>query len=314
MKRWTALSALTLTVGLASGLAAWANDDTTAPDRDTDMVTYERNLYLHRNGDQISRFHRHRAGQRDDGTLGQDMLSQERDHFANRDAEEESMDDRAEMRRRYHEQTNQSAGTASRDENRAADRAEAETAPVGSLSDDDFDDAGSYRSSQEAGRMDQADASARADQTRSDAMNAKAGKASTTSASDASAAGAAATSGAAAGADRQRQARATPSEDMSPKDVCRSLVAAVRANDLQAVRTHVAGGKVEGNAGLDWMRNASCEGEHVAGNNAFVESELNTRTKVSEATTHYLPFVRDEGVWKFDLRSYRTFYRSTSSG
>ena len=111
----------------------------------------------------------------------------------------------------------------------------------------------------------------------------------------------------------------------SPKKVCQELFASIEKNDMVAFessslrpelltehqqKTQQAG-TTTGNEPLpsivpqDQMgrlKGMKCGSEHVAGDRAIVEAKTKKETRL-------IPFVNVDGVWRFDVRTYQSFYR-----
>ncbi|MCS6838634.1 MAG: hypothetical protein NZ480_07275 [Bdellovibrionaceae bacterium] len=53
---------------------------------------------------------------------------------------------------------------------------------------------------------------------------------------------------------------------------------------------------------FDRLKNLTCGAEHIAESNAFVEAETDGRKR-------FIPFVQEKGQWKFDAKTYISFYK-----
>lgn len=104
--------------------------------------------------------------------------------------------------------------------------------------------------------------------------------------------------------------QAATTTTQSPTVACSQLVDAAKTGDINAFHSNVLGTKKSGTGrrfakmGHDYMekiKTISCGAEHIAGDRAFVESETNGEKR-------FIPFVQKEGQWKFDMKTYRSFY------
>jgi hypothetical protein len=108
---------------------------------------------------------------------------------------------------------------------------------------------------------------------------------------------------------------ATTATATTPTESCTKLVEAAKENkfeDFMALTT-----KYEGHRGpaaveskkfskvhasfMDKIKGITCGAEHVGGNNAFVEAAAGGETR-------FIPFINVNGTWKFDAKTYMTFY------
>lgn len=125
-----------------------------------------------------------------------------------------------------------------------------------------------------------------------------------------------------------RVARAGASAD-SPKAVCDQLARAARKDDFQAFQAlstgwtsqmasgHGASSPPQGGATtpgkaeselhsvhqshLGQLKDLRCDAEHIADDHAVVEAESQGRKRL-------IPFIEVKGHWKFDARTYLSFY------
>lgn len=103
----------------------------------------------------------------------------------------------------------------------------------------------------------------------------------------------------------------------SAKDACKIIVEAAKKDDFETVRLYTTPtGRGEGERRkeaerrfhrmhrdqLAKLKDLSCGSEHRADAHAVVEAE-------SEGRKRLVPFVEEKGGWKFDLRTYLSFYR-----
>jgi hypothetical protein len=58
---------------------------------------------------------------------------------------------------------------------------------------------------------------------------------------------------------------------------------------------------------MDKIKGITCGTEHVGGNNAFVEAKSGDQTR-------FIPFVSVDGAWKFDAKTYMSFYSFPGHG
>lgn len=58
---------------------------------------------------------------------------------------------------------------------------------------------------------------------------------------------------------------------------------------------------------MDKIKGINCGTEHIAGTNAFVEAETN-------GTKRFIPFIKVEDNWKFDAKTYMSFYNVPKQG
>ncbi len=126
---------------------------------------------------------------------------------------------------------------------------------------------------------------------------------------------AAVTSGMTDSSAKQLQAETT---NRSPKEVCSAMVDALKKEDYKLIQQFtyhpgsLAQGKSLQQAGkamknspeyLKGIKDLSCEDEHVAGTRAVVEA-------TSQGDKRLIPFVKTSGRWKFDVKTYQSFYPS----
>ncbi len=109
----------------------------------------------------------------------------------------------------------------------------------------------------------------------------------------------------------------------SPKTACDQIVAAAKKDDFKTVESltanwgmpHHGAGETAGmnpkkmesdvksahQHHLSQLKDLSCGDEHVAGDHAVVEAS-------SQGQKRLIPFVQVNGQWKFDARTYMSFY------
>lgn len=98
----------------------------------------------------------------------------------------------------------------------------------------------------------------------------------------------------------------------SPTETCQHLVEAAKTNNFKEFQSATVGyqgkahadGKMVGKMGpdyLDKIKSITCGEAHAAGDHAFVEAE-------SGAEKRLIPFVNRDGKWKFDMKTYMSFY------
>lgn len=110
----------------------------------------------------------------------------------------------------------------------------------------------------------------------------------------------------------------------SPLQTCNQLVEAAKANNYEqaselmvmpqrkkaAARVGKSPQKKFAKMHQDYLteiQNISCTEEQVAGDHAIV-------TATSQDEQRLIPFVQQEGSWKFDMKTYRAFYSDEKSG
>ena len=122
------------------------------------------------------------------------------------------------------------------------------------------------------------------------------------------------------GATAFAQNSATPAEtaanaQSSPASACKTLAESAKAKDYQAVMNLTDGlpapGKVKGKQKqgfdkmhtqyLDKLQDLNCGQEMIAQDRAVVQAD-------SQGQKRLVPFVRTNEGWKFDIRTYRSFY------
>jgi hypothetical protein len=114
----------------------------------------------------------------------------------------------------------------------------------------------------------------------------------------------------------------------SPKDVCKHLIDAAKNDDFNAVQRWTVGenqmksdmdGQQAGMSGqsmeskfhqlhkqdMSQLKSLSCGSEKIASNHAFVEAKGQDQQRL-------IPFVQENGIWKFDAPTYMSFYRTMS--
>ncbi len=116
-------------------------------------------------------------------------------------------------------------------------------------------------------------------------------------------------------------ATGTAAPTTTPTQTCNKLVEAAKSNNYESmaglVMTHEHGkghGKKDGmkkpsKAKFDKMhaeymseiKDVTCGNEMVAGDRAVVTAESTTQKRL-------IPFVQADGQWKFDMKTYRSFY------
>lgn len=116
----------------------------------------------------------------------------------------------------------------------------------------------------------------------------------------------------------------TTTTDMatSPSSTCMKLVETAKANkyeDFNALTTNYMGSPMaKGKMAeqrfdkmhvkfMDKIKGISCGTEHIAGANAFVEAE-------TDGTKRFIPFVKVQDAWKFDAKTYMSFYGFSEMG
>ncbi|MFN8792482.1 MAG: hypothetical protein ACK5Y2_13590 [Bdellovibrionales bacterium] len=117
-----------------------------------------------------------------------------------------------------------------------------------------------------------------------------------------------------AGAAKTQQAPA--SSAATPREACQQMVDAAKANRYDRVAQMIAPDastkkmKMKSEKGFDRMntkymseiQNMSCGTEQLAGAHAMVTAETGTERRL-------IPFIQSEGQWKFDMKTYKAFYR-----
>lgn len=111
----------------------------------------------------------------------------------------------------------------------------------------------------------------------------------------------------------------------SPKDACNTIVQAAKNDDFETVKRATAQWSHPGHPGKDNKKNVekkfhemhddyastlkeiSCGSENIADAHAFVEAK-------SKDEKRFIPFVRENAEWKFDVRTYTSFYRVKMPG
>ena len=112
----------------------------------------------------------------------------------------------------------------------------------------------------------------------------------------------------------------------SPQKVCQELFASIEKNDTLAFenfslrpelltehqqKTQQAGTTSGSETSspsiipqdqMSRLKGMKCGSEHIAGDRAFVEAKTKKETRL-------IPFVNIDGVWRFDVRTYQSFYR-----
>ncbi|MBI1860595.1 MAG: hypothetical protein HYR96_06735 [Deltaproteobacteria bacterium] len=96
----------------------------------------------------------------------------------------------------------------------------------------------------------------------------------------------------------------------TPKEVCDSLAKAAQADNFKAFAEMSVGhqGKQEKSFHsmhkdrMAALKNLTCGNETVAGKHAIVETAGPTEKRL-------IPFLEMDGTWKFDVATYKTFYR-----
>ena len=96
----------------------------------------------------------------------------------------------------------------------------------------------------------------------------------------------------------------------TPKEVCDSLAKAAQEDNFKAFAQLSVGHASKGEKSFHSMhkdkmtalKGLTCGTETVAGTHAIVETAGPTEKRL-------IPFVEEGGTWKFDVATYRTFYR-----
>lgn len=106
------------------------------------------------------------------------------------------------------------------------------------------------------------------------------------------------------------------SAETTPMQVCQKLVEAAKTDNYASLKdamtemeahhmgkdtkTKESFHKMHGDY-LDKIKTLTCGTEHVADTHAFVEAE-------AQGEKRLVPFVKVGGLWKFDTKTYKTFY------
>lgn len=117
-----------------------------------------------------------------------------------------------------------------------------------------------------------------------------------------------------AGATKNQQ---TPAGSAAtPREACQQMVDAAKANQYDRVAQMMASEpsmkrmKMKSEKRFDRMhtkymseiQNMSCGSEQLAGTHAMVTAETGSERRL-------IPFIQSEGQWKFDMKTYKAFYR-----
>ncbi|MCM2281655.1 MAG: hypothetical protein NDI61_07395 [Bdellovibrionaceae bacterium] len=108
--------------------------------------------------------------------------------------------------------------------------------------------------------------------------------------------------------------------DATPLAVCKQLADSASKNDFESVQKHSMemrgpgkGSKADANfrkmhqENLGQIQNLNCLAETVSEDRAFVEAE-------AEGGKRLIPFVKTEAGWKFDAKTYMSFYDYDKKG